>query len=364
LLALLGLLVVVLLHMARRALLPFLAGTVMAYILLPLVEAINSLLPPRLRRQSMLRALSVLAVYALVLALIVALLAFVIPPIATQIEFLIQRLPGFAKRVYQAAPDFVQEWLDRYEAVPENIQAAVQRGMESVVQTLVTAVQTAVTTSAKLVFSTLSFVLGLVVIPLWTFYILRDQPRLRAWFYAVLPPALRADAGSTVRIVDRALNSYLRGRLLLGLCMTIMATTGLSLLGLDFALLLGTIMGVFEIVPLVGPMLGALPTLVVTLAASPSDLLAVLLLIVAAHVIVHHFIRPRLASDEVKVHPALVMLAIVVGSELAGLWGVLLSVPLTAIGRDLTRYLALRVSEDPLEPEEALARVLTRSRSA
>jgi len=146
--------------------------------------------------------------------------------------------------------------------------------------------------------------------------------------------------------------------------MTIMATTGLSLLGLDFALLLGTIMGVFEIVPLVGPMLGALPTLVVTLAASPSDLLAVLLLIVAAHVIVHHFIRPRLASDEVKVHPALVMLAIVVGSELAGLWGVLLSVPLTAIGRDLTRYLALRVSEDPLEPEEALARVLTRSRSA
>ena len=361
LLAGLGLLVMVLFYVARRALLPFVLGTALAYILLPLIDVINAFLPPRYRHNALVRALTVLAVYLLVLAVIVALLAFVIPPIATQIEFLIQRLPSFAKKLYEAAPAFVQQWLDRYQAVPENIQAALQRGMESLLQTLITAVQTGVTKSVSLVFSTLSFVLGLVVVPLWMFFLLRDQPHLQEWFYRVLPLGLRDDASSVVKIVDNALSAYLRGRLLLGLSMAIMGTAGLILLGLDFALLLGTVMGVFEIVPLVGPILGAIPVLVVTLATSPSNLPWVLLLIVAAQQIVDYVLVPLVARDTVRLHPALVMLVIVVGSEVAGVWGVILSVPMTAIVRDVARYLVLRVSETPLQPGDALGRVMARN---
>ena len=361
LLAGLGLLVMALFYVARRALLPFVLGTALAYILLPLIDVINAFLPPRYRHNALVRALTVLVVYLLVLAVIVALLAFVIPPIATQIEFLIQRLPSFAKKVYEAAPAFVQQWLDRYQAVPDNIQAALQRGMESLLQTLITAVQTGVTKSVSLVFSTLSFVLGLVVVPLWMFFLLRDQPDLQEWFYRVLPLGLRDDASSVVKIVDHALSAYLRGRLLLGLSMAIMGTAGLVLLGLDFALLLGTVMGVFEIVPLVGPILGAIPVLVVTLATTPSDLPWVLLLIVAAQQIVDYVLVPLVARDTVRLHPALVMLAIVVGSEVAGVWGVILSVPMTAIVRDVARYLMLRVSETPLQPGDALGRVMARN---
>ena len=361
LLAGLGLLVMVLFYVARRALLPFVLGTALAYILLPLIDVINAFLPPRYRHNALVRALTVLAVYLLVLAVIVALLAFVIPPIATQIEFLIQRLPSFAKKLYEAAPAFVQQWLDRYQAVPENIQAALQRGMESLLQTLITAVQTGVTKSVSLVFSTLSFVLGLVVVPLWMFFLLRDQPHLQEWFYRVLPLGLRDDASSVVKIVDNALSAYLRGRLLLGLSMAIMGTAGLILLGLDFALLLGTVMGVFEIVPLVGPILGAIPVLVVTLATSPSNLPWVLLLIVAAQQIVDYVLVPLVARDTVRLHPALVMLVIVVGSDVAGVWGVVLSVPMTAIVRDVARYLVLRVSETPLQPGDALGQVMARN---
>ena len=361
LLAGLGLLVMALFYVARRALLPFVLGTALAYILLPLIDVINAFLPPRYRHNALVRALTVLAVYLLVLAVIVALLAFVIPPIATQIEFLIQRLPSFAKKLYEAAPAFVQQWLDRYQAVPENIQAALQRGMESLLQTLITAVQTGVTKSVSLVFSTLSFVLGLVVVPLWMFFLLRDQPHLQEWFYRVLPLGLRDDASSVVKIVDNALSAYLRGRLLLGLSMAIMGTAGLILLGLDFALLLGTVMGVFEIVPLVGPILGAIPVLVVTLATSPSNLPWVLLLIVAAQQIVDYVLVPLVARDTVRLHPALVMLVIVVGSDVAGVWGVVLSVPMTAIVRDVARYLVLRVSETPLQPGDALGRVMARN---
>jgi predicted PurR-regulated permease PerM len=351
-----ALLVVALLYVARRALLPFVLGTALAYILLPLTNFLNSLLPVRYRRKGLLRGLTVLAVYALVLALIVGVLAFVIPPIADQVQFMAQRLPTLAKKVYDAIPSFVQQWLDRYQAVPDNLQAALQRGIESVVQTLVTAIQTGVFKTVSIVFSTLSFVLGLVVVPLWMFFVLRDQPEMRIWFYRYVPPAYREDVANIVELVDQTMSAYLRGRLILGLSMATMTTIALSLLGVDFALVLGTLMGLLEIIPLLGPVLGAIPIFLVTLASAPSQLLWVLLCIVAAQQFIDYVLVPQVARGTVGLHPALVMLAIVVGSEVGGVWGVLLSVPLTAAALNVARYLLLRVSEAPLSPQEARAR--------
>jgi len=351
-----ALLVIALLYVARRALLPFVLGTALAYILLPLTNFLNSFLPVQYRRKDLLRGLTVLAVYALVLALIVGVLAFVIPPIADQVQFMAQHLPSLAKKVYSAIPSFVQEWLDRYQAVPDNIQAALQRGIESVVQMLVTAIQTGVFKTVSIVFSTLSFVLGLVVVPLWMFYLLRDQSEMHIWFYRYLPLAYREDVANIVELVDQAMSAYLRGRLILGLSMATMTAIALSLLGVDFALVLGTLMGLMEIIPLLGPVLGAIPIFLVTLASAPSQLLWVLLFIVAAQQFIDYVLVPQVARGTVGLHPALVMLAIVVGSEVGGVWGVLLSVPLTAAALNAARYLLLRVSEAPLSPQEAIAR--------
>jgi predicted PurR-regulated permease PerM len=347
------------LYAARRALVPFLVATMLTYVLHPLVEWLTSFLPVRYRRRAGWRGLTVLICYMLVLALVFGVLAFVIPPIGAQVEFLVQRLPSFARTVYRTVPGFVQRWLDRYQDVPENIQAALQRGMETIVQTLVSTVQSGVAKTVALVFSTLSFVLGLVVVPLWMFYLLRDQPNLSAWYRRAVPLGLREDAINIVAIVDQVLSSYLRSRLLLGLSMGIMSTVGLLFLRVDFALLLGTMMGAFEIVPLVGPILGAIPILLVTLATAPSNLLWVILLVLSARQIVDYLLLPQVARGAFKIHPALVMLVVIVGSEVAGVWGLILSVPIAAVVRDVARYAVLRLSEKPMSPQEAIEHLRT-----
>ena len=351
----LALLAGLLMYAARRALVPFLVATMLTYILHPLVEWLTSFLPVRYRRRTGWRGLTVVVTYMLVLALILGVLAFVIPPIGTEVEFLVQRMPSFARTVYRSVPGFVQRWLDRYQDVPENIQAALQHGMEMIVQRLVSAVQSGIAKTVALVFSTLSFVLGLVVVPLWMFYLLRDQPNLSAWYRRAVPLGLREDAINIVAIVDQALSSYLHGRVLLGLGMGIMSTVGLLLLRVDFSLLLGTMMGVFEIVPLVGPILGAIPILLVTVATAPSNLLWVIVLILSARQIVDYLLLPQVARGTFKIHPALVMLVVIVGTEVAGVWGLILSVPITAVVRDVARYAVLRLSEEPLSPQEAIA---------
>jgi predicted PurR-regulated permease PerM len=199
--------------------------------------------------------------------------------------------------------------------------------------------------------------LGLLVLPLWTFYLLRDEPQVSTLFYRLIPPAYRADAESIQALVNLTLGSYLRGQLILCLSVGIMFTLGLLLLGVDYALLLGTIAGILEVVPALGPFLGTIPAVLVALATSPSQLLKVIVLALAVQQIENTFLVPQVTGETVNLHPALVMLLLVVGSAVGGIWGVILSVPLTALIRDLVHYLYLRLADEPLAPHAALARV-------
>ena len=353
------LLVTALLYKARKALLPFVLGTIFAYIMLPLINRLDSVVRTKLGGRRLVRSLSVLAVYVLAIVVVLDLLAFIIPPIGAQVELLTQRLPYFARNVYQAAPGTVQEWLNKYnEVVPEDIRLPLQRSVESMIQSLVAAMQAGAFKTIGVVFSTLSFVLGLLVVPLWMFYILRDQPEIDASFYRLIPPAYREDVRNIQTLIDAVLGAYLRAQLILCFSVGLMFTIGLLILGIDFALLLGTIAGILEIVPILGPILGAIPAVLVTLATSPSRLLWVILLAFAVQEIENLFLVPQVARGMVRLHPALVMLLLVIGSEVAGVWGVILSVPLTAVVRDVTRYLYLRLAEQPLSPQEAMARTI------
>jgi len=347
--------------MARKALLPFVLGAVFAYVVLPLINLLDSCMRPRFRGRRLSRTLSVLVVYVLVIAILLGALRFVIPPIATQVGSLTQLLPDFARKVYSAAPDVVQDWLDKYnEVVPEDIRLALQRSIENTIQSLIAALQAGAFKTLNVVFSTISFVLGLVIVPFWMFYILRDQPEMGALLYRHIPAAYREDTHNIQTLIDAVLGAYLRGQLILCLSIAIMSTTGLLIMGIDFALLLGTMAGIFEIVPVLGPILGAIPIIVVTLATAPSKVLWVIVLAFAVQQIENYLLVPQITHGTVRLHPALIMLILVVGSEVAGLWGVLLGIPITAVVRDIARYLYLRSSDEPLSPQEAMAGVRAR----
>lgn len=355
------LLIAWLLYQARRALLPFVLGTVFAYILLPLINWLDDHMRKSLS-QRLVRGVSVLIAYALTIYMISALLTSVVPPIVAQVGSLIQRLPYFARNVYRVAPVLVQDWLDAYNRiVPENIRLAVQHSFESTVQSLLRTVQTGIFKGFNVVFTTVSFVLGLIVVPLWVFYVLRDEPEIRTQFYRLVPASYREDVRNILSLIDGVLATYLRGQLILCLSVAILTTVGLLILGIDFALLLGTLAGLFEVIPVLGPLLGAIPAILVTLATSPSKLLWVILLAVVVQQIENYLLVPQVAHGTFRIHPALAILALVIGSEVAGLWGVIVCLPLTAILRDMMHYLYLRLADEPLSPEEALANVRAKS---
>jgi predicted PurR-regulated permease PerM len=265
------------------------------------------------------------------------------------------------EQAYRAVPDNVQVWLDTYnQLVPQDIRLAIERSFQDRLQALFEALQSGVFKSFGVLFSTVSFVLGFVIVPLWMFYLLRDQPEIEVAMFRLVPAAYREDARSVRVLVDDVLGSYLRGQVILSFSVALMSYLAFEMLRLDFALLLSTLVGIFEIIPILGPVLGAIPAIIVASATAPEKVLWVVVIAFAVQQIENNLLLPLVAGGTVKLHPGLVMVALVVGGAIGGFTGLVLSVPLTAIVRDLAYYLYLRLSDDPLLPEEALARVRSR----
>jgi len=156
-------------------------------------------------------------------------------------------------------------------------------------------------------------------------------------------------------IINDLLSAYIRGQLLLCFLVGSMVTVVLLIFGLDFAVLLGTLAGIFELIPILGPYLGAIPAVLIALMNRPTQAFA------AIQQFENVFLVPRIAGNAVRFHPAIVMVVVIVGSEVAGLWGMLLGVPVAAVIRDVFQYLYLRTTERGATPELALECLRARS---
>ena len=344
------------LYVAKLALFPYIIGLVVAYLVLPLVNFLDRRMPSRLRDRNLSRPLSIIIVYLMVILFIAGIFAFLIPPVVGQGQVLWKQMPQLAAKGRALGA----EWLGKYqEAIPLDIQQRIQSNLEKLAGTIGQALQEGTTRTVSVISSTIGFFLGILVIPFWLFYILNDEAKVREGALALIPDRIEPDLLNILRITDDIFSAYVRGQLILCLFIGGLATIGLLIVGVDFALLLGLIAGAFEIFPFVGPILGAIPALIVATLQSPMTALWTLVVFIIIQQIENLFLAPKIAGESVKLHPALVMVVLVVGNEALGLWGMLLAVPLAAVIRDVFKYLYLRFSDEEVSPGEAMARVRT-----
>lgn len=159
-------------------------------------------------------------------------------------------------------------------------------------------------------------------------YFLVDYERITANFYRIVPVRWRPLYSDITSKADVALGGYLRGQLLICLALGVMIWLGLEIMGVPLALSIGFIAGAFNIVPYLGPILGAVPGVLLALSISPLTALLAIGLFVAANLLESNLLSPIILGKVVNVHPITVMLAIMAGLSLFGLVGALLAVPL------------------------------------
>ena len=209
--------------------------------------------------------------------------------------------------------------------------------------------------------SLIGAIFGYVILPVWVFYILKDRVSLAASFDRALPAAWRFDTMVVLRSVERVLSQWVRAQFVLGFSVGLVTFIGLLVLNrvVDpifgrYAILLSVTAGILELLPIIGPIISAVPAVLLAATAGPDAVIAALILYTLVQQVENNFLVPKIQGDAVELHPAAVMFAIIIGGALGGLLGAILALPVAAAGRDVVRYLFRRVGPDD-DPESLAA---------
>jgi predicted PurR-regulated permease PerM len=170
------------------------------------------------------------------------------------------------------------------------------------------------------------------------YLLLISLPETRRGIAALIPRVGQERLGPTLAEAERIVGGYVRARLIVSAVVGGIATLGLWLIGMPFWLVLGIVVGFANLVPMLGAWIGGIPVaLVALLLKPPSFLLLVLLVITVAHAVDGYILSPIVLKETTKLHPVVVLLAVLLGAELAGFWGILAAIPVAGLAQFLLR---------------------------
>ena len=327
--------VVAVLYLARGALFPFIISIVLAELLYPAVVFLEQRMPGRGRMPGVTRVVSILTIYVAFAAMVAGILYVTIPPLYSESQELAKSFPD----LYERARSTVEGWSDDItEQVPVELRDQFEEVVAGGGEVLTDAAQGVARRSVSGASNAVTLVIGLAIVPFLLFYILKDREGVVGGVYSMLSPTGRNHARNVISIVNSVIGSYVRAQLLSATIVGILVFIGLSILGVEYAAMLGLLAGMFALIPIIGPLLGAVPGLLVTLASSPDLVIWVALVYVLVQVLENYVISPRIQGGAVRLNPVAIMVTIVLASEIAGLWGVIVGVPLVAAARDVFVY--------------------------
>ncbi len=319
----------------RGALLPFIVGGIIAYALFPLVSRIEPFTSGNGRWPGAGRVAAIILVYLLAAAVVALVLVVVVPPAITQARDFIASLP----ELIQKAVNAVQNWDTRYSSrLPPEIAQQAQALLHNAGAVLGSAAQGLLGRAVGLVSHTLTIVIAFAVVPMFVFYALKDREQLREGLVSAFPVSVRPHVWNVVSIVNGVFSAWVRGQLVLSLSVGILVFIGLTLVGAPYAIWLAVVSGLTESIPTVGAWLGAIPGVLVALATDPGKAPFVIAVYAGAQIIENVVLIPNIHARYLKLHPIVIMLVLVIGSEIAGLWGVILGPVLAAAIKEVYAY--------------------------
>ncbi len=327
-----------LLYLLAPVLTPFIAAALLAYVGDPLAD--------RLQRLRFPRTIAVVTVFLLTFLFLALLVLLVVPMIRTQVSALMQALPGI---IAQAEQVWLPRASDLLGIAPDSDigLAAFFSRYSDMAGTWGPRAFLSLTKSGGAVFAAL---LSLFLIPILTFYLLRDWDSILQRLGVLVPQANRETIFRLARDTDDVLGAFLRGQILVMLALSIIYSAGLALVGLQYAIAIGVVAGLVSFVPYLGFVFGiGLAGLTVAMEPNPLWMLAgVVATFTVAQLIEGSFLTPKLVGDRIGPHPVIVIFSIAAGGQLFGFFGILLALPAAAVLSVMVRFAYSRyLAEQP-----------------
>ncbi|MHB1947773.1 MAG: AI-2E family transporter [Gammaproteobacteria bacterium] len=327
---LVGLVVVAIIYFLSPILTPFLVAALISYLAAPIVDKLTSWHVPRL--------LSVILVFMVLLAIIILLLLCLIPLVGKQIIALIDVIPNTITWMQ----DIVLPWLDKTLGIQASINVTTIK--ETLAENWSKAgdvanwvVKKALQSGRTLV----EWMTNLLLIPVVTFYLLRDWDNILNNVRGLLPRHIEPTFVKIVKECDAVLSAFFRGQLLVMLSLGVIYSIGLTAIGLQIGLIIGAISGLVSIVPYLGFIVGIVSASIAAYVqfGTFTSILLVWLVFAIGQSLESTLLTPKLVGHRIGLHPVAVIFAVLAGGSLFGFFGVLLALPVAAVIMVWLRFL-------------------------
>lgn len=306
-------LVVILLRRAFGAVLSLLLiGGICAYLIMPLLKALE---------KRMKRGPAIILSFALILAFLAMLIMLILPAVTEQAARFAAVLPTYGSALRDML-DKIGKKLpmlgDPEKMLSESL--SFSRGLSALSRRF----------SPE---NILSFFTTFLLVPVVAYYLLRDREQLKKTVLYFLPGRMRESAGHLAKDINRQMREYVNGEAKVILLISGLMTLALWLAGFSYPLILGILMGIFNVVPYIGPLLGSVPILLVAGAEGTGRMLLALALILLVQEIDSAVVQPRVIGDSTRIHPLTVLLCVEAGNALGSVAGMVLAIPVYMILR-------------------------------
>ncbi|WP_319414037.1 AI-2E family transporter [uncultured Cohaesibacter sp.] len=328
-------------YVFRGVLLPFVAGMALAYLLDPVADSFE-----RLGMNRMWATVSVLMIFVLIF---IALIILIVPTLAHQMAGFSEKLPGYVaslqSMITSSTSDFMPKFLSNFDAesLQNNIKDLVGQGASWAGQLI-----RSVWSGGQAVLNMLAL---LVITPVVAFYLLHDWDRMVETIDGLLPRDHRKVIRELFDQIDNSVSGFVRGQILVGLILGSFYAISLSLVGLNFGLLIGLIAGIISFVPYAGATIGLILSGGVAIVQFWPDPIPIGLtfgVFVVGQFFEGNILQPRLVGERVGLHPVWLMFALLAFGSLFGFVGMLIAVPAAAAVGVIVRYILEQYVHSPL----------------
>ena len=303
-------------------LVPFVISFIFAYLLQPIIDKIS-------QRFNFPRNLISSAIFALFISSFIIILLLLLPIIYDQISIFITKIPNY-KNNFSIGLSYL---VSRIDTIDPDIANKLSESLQNFVNSAFSVVVAAANNIWSYTLATINFFAIIILVPVILYYFLRDWPKMIKSVESILPRKEKNKIGRIFSDINSLLSAYIRGQLNICLLLSAYYFIGLSLVGIDLALLLAIISGFLVIIPFIGAFISLFLMLVSCYFSygASVEIVYILVLFVIAHIIESYILTPQIIGDKIGLHPVWIIFSVFAAGSVFGFVGIVFAIPIAGV---------------------------------
>ncbi|NLV88506.1 MAG: AI-2E family transporter [Tissierellia bacterium] len=310
-------------------------SAILAYLFNPIINYFES--------KKINRMVGVLILYLGILCFVLIFALLVIPRSSSEIKGLVNNMPIYIEKISNITDEIYNKYYSTIGELPPLFQGVQQVVMENIVG-LEHMIMDGLKSFIGGILKTFSKFVSLILTPILTFYFLVDKNYFKEKIMSFIPKKNRDEYKKLFLEIDESMSLFVRGRIIMAAYVGVVTAIILLILRVDFALLIGFITGIADIIPYVGPFLGFLPAAFFAYLESPIKGLWVSILFILIQWVENNILAPKILGESTGLHPLIVLISIIIGGGIFGVLGMILAVPVVAISIILFKFISKKLN--------------------